>query len=95
MDPHASLYLQRANLAPTDPRQHQLGPLEHGAFARQWTRDNPFLAVPSLLGAIPAYTGYKTLAQLLGQPVARSKPSLDEMAEGYRGMWLGLRDLFR
>lgn len=47
------------------------------------------MAVPSLTFAIPAYAGAKALG-LVG---ARTKPSLDQMAESYRGIWDGLKAL--
>lgn len=90
MSPHAELYLQRARLSPSDPRQAELAPREHGAFAQQWTYQNPLVAVPSLMAAIPAYTAYKGLAELLGRPVARSPASLSEMTEAYKGVGKGL-----
>ena len=80
---HAELYRQRMQ---PGANQQNLGPQEHQAFAREWTRDNPWLAVPSLTAAIPMYSG----AKALGLTKARSPASLDEMASGYRGMWEGL-----
>ena len=81
---HAELYSARA----VAPQQWQaiLGPLEHQAFAREWTQANPWVAAPSLLAAIPAYT----LAKSMGLLNTRSPASLDEMASGYRGMYQGL-----
>ena len=67
--------------------QEQLGPLEHAAFAKEWTKENPYLAVPSLTAAIPLYT----LAKLAGLK-SRSGPSLEEMTKAYKGMWEGLTE---
>jgi len=83
--PHADLYNARAT-APPD-FQAILGPMEHQAFAREWTQDNPWLAVPSLTAAIPAYT----LAKMAGVLSTRSPASLQEMLGGYKGMFEGLR----
>jgi len=80
---HAELLMERMK---EGAEQDVLGPLEHGAFAREWTQENPVVAVPSLLASIPGYT----LAKLLGLQNGRSSASIDEMAEGYRGMWEGL-----
>lgn len=82
---HAELYLARGN-APAE-LQAKLAPLEHQAFAREWTQDNPLLAAPSLAVAIPAYTA----AKALGLTGARSPASLAEMLAAYRGIWQGLR----
>jgi hypothetical protein len=68
--------------------QRLLAPFEHQAFAREWTRENPYLAVPSLAAAIPVYQGAKLLG--LGGPDA-TPASLDQLFAGYRGMMEGLR----
>ncbi len=83
---HADLYAMRGRLAPNDPRQRHLALLEHEAFAREWTQENPFIAAPSLLFAIPAYTAAKK-AGLLN---ARTPGSLEEIMAGYRGLLGGL-----
>jgi hypothetical protein len=62
-----------------------LAPFEHMAFAREWTKENPWVAVPSLSAAIPLYQ----LAKLLGYE--GTKPSLDQLFAGYRGIGQGLR----
>jgi hypothetical protein len=69
------------------PMQAQLAPYEHQAFAREWTQDNPLIAAPALAASIPGYA----LAKLLGLQHGRTKPSLAEMAAGYRGIGQGLR----
>lgn len=68
-----------------------LAPMEHRAFAREWTQENPLVAVPSLMAAIPLYTAVKAL----GLTKARSKPSINEVKQGYLGIWDGLRELSR
>jgi len=84
---HSELY-QARDLPGSD--QAALGPQEHRAFAREWTRENPLLAVPSLLAAIPTYS----IAKKLGAIRGRSPASLNEVLEGYRGVLdgLGLND---
>ena len=65
--------------------QAQLGPREHGAYMEHLVAGNPLWAIPAL-GMIPGYEAAKAMGMLSG----RSPPSLDSMAEGYRGMWRGL-----
>jgi len=88
---HADLLALRASLADSDPRQAQIAPYEHQAFAREWTEANPTVAVPSLAVAIPGYYG----AKLLGLIGARTRPSFDEVRGGYRGIGQGLLALMR
>lgn len=83
---HAQLLQLRNALPADDPRQRILADYEHQAFAREWTRKDPFIAPASLLFAIPGYT----LAKALHLQGARTGPSLDEMAAGYKGVWQGL-----
>ena len=85
-DPYA-LYRMRASMAPNDPRQAQLGPLEHGAFVEEAVRENPLMALP-MAAAIPAYTLGKATGLISG---TRSPASVDEMVEAYKGMIRGLR----
>lgn len=68
-----------------------LAPYERQAFARQWTRDNPMLAVPSLLAAIPA----EQIAKLVGvMPKSGSgvqtPASMEQMRRGFAGLGEGL-----
>jgi hypothetical protein len=85
---HATLYAMREK----NPQLTEaLAPAEHRAFAREWVRENPYLAFPSLLFAIPAYQG----AKALGLRPQATKPSLAQMAEAYKGMWEGLPELFK
>lgn len=86
---HADLLNMRNRLSPDDPLQAVIAPYEHAAFAREWTRENPVAAVPSLALAIPAYTAAKGL----GLMHARSPASLSEMVLSYRGMGQGLLGL--
>lgn len=74
-----------------DPaEQRRIAPAEHRAFAREWTQEQPLLAVPSLIAAIPAYS----VAKAAGILRARTPASLDEMAEGYRGLGEGIQALW-
>lgn len=86
--PHSELDIMR-RAANAD--QELLAPLEHRAFAREWTREQPLLAIPSLIGAIPGYTAGKAL----GLIKARSPASLAELLAGYRGLGEGVMSLFR
>lgn len=88
---HADLLSLRDRLGPNDPRQAKIAPYEHAAFAREWTQDQPWKAIPSLTFAIPAYTA----AKALGIQKARSPASIAEMMMGYRGMGQGIASLFR
>lgn len=87
MDSHSDLYNLRAKYPRDDYMQGILGPMEHAAFAKEWTMDNPYLAVPSLMLAIPAYTAAKSMGLLNN----RSPASIDEIFSGFEGLLSGLR----
>lgn len=86
--PHDQLYIMRGQ---PGADQQLLAPLEHRAFARDFTRESPLRAVASLPVAIPAYS----LAKAVGLQKARSPASLVEMGAAYDGMLEGLRDWYR
>jgi len=88
---HADLLRLRNSLAPDDPLQAELAPYEHAAFAREWTEENPVVAVPSLAVSIPGYS----LAKLMGMGNARTPASLAEMVQSYKGVGSGLAALMR
>ncbi len=79
---HADLYRLRTQ----SQNQGLLAPYEHRAFAREWAQESPVMAGLSLPFAIPAYSLYKAL----GFGNARSPASLDEIKQGYAGLWEGL-----
>lgn len=81
--PHSTLY--RARDVATPEQQRLLGPAEHGAFAREWTQENPLAAIP-LAVAIPGYSA----AKALGLIKSRTPASLDEVKAGYQGVLQGL-----
>lgn len=83
---HAQLARLRDQYPDNSLMQDTLAPYEHQAFAREWTQDNPLVAAPALAVSIPGYA----LAKLLGISHGRTKPSLAEMAGGYRGIGQGL-----
>jgi len=85
MSPHARLFAMRNAYPRGDYVQGILGPMEHAAFAEEWTRENPLAAIP-LLFAIPGYTA----AKKMGLTNARSPASMDEILQGYEGMMKGL-----
>lgn len=80
-------YAMRAQYPRGDYMQGILGPMEHAQFAQQWTQDNPYIAAPSLLFAIPAYYA----AKKMGLTNSRSPASIDEIFAGYEGLLSGLR----
>ena len=82
------LELYRQRNQPGASQEH-LGPLEHGAFAESMVSRNPLWSVP-LLFATPAYSAAKHAGLLQ----TRSPASVDEMAEGYRGIGRGLLSYF-
>lgn len=83
---HAALVNLRNSLPADDPRQAELAPYEHQAFAREWVKENPVTATASLLAAIPGYTAAKEV----GAVKSRTPASLDEMAAAYKGVGQGL-----
>lgn len=89
--PHAELLRLRNSLPPNDPRHAELAPLEHAAFAREWTRENPLVAVPALAVSIPGYS----VAKAVGLTSARTPGNISEVLEGFRGVGRGLRDYVR
>jgi hypothetical protein len=78
---HATLYQARSYL----PKEHQglLAPYEHRAFAREAVGENKLMALPVAAGTM-LYQPYKAL---MG---ARSKPSLNQLAQGLLGVKDGL-----
>lgn len=83
---HADLANMRNTELPPEVQQ-KLALNEHRAFAREWTKENPLLAAPSLAFAIPAYTLAKATGAI---KKTRSPASLDEIIAGYQGIWEGL-----
>ena len=84
---HAQLLTMRQNY----PDQNAIAPYEHRAFAREWAQESPVMAGLSLPFAIPAYSLYKALG--LGN--SRSKPSMEEVMQGYTGLGEGLLSHFK
>lgn len=82
-------YADRQN-AP-DPNAQRPAGIEHRAFARHTVNDRPLLGVPTMLASIPAYNGAKAVGLLEGG----SEPSLNSMAQAYRGVGEGVADLFK
>ena len=65
--------------------QAALGPKEHGQFAEDAVSRNKAMAIP-LAVAIPAYSA----AKAMGLVKTRSPASMEEMKQGYKGIWRGL-----
>lgn len=83
----------------------RLAPFEHQAFAREWTRELPYIAAPSLAVATPLYSAAKALGVDVGiRDVAKflglldddgkqrdaTPPSLEQIKRGYKGIAQGL-----
>jgi soluble lytic murein transglycosylase-like protein len=81
---HSTLFRQREG-ASTQEEQDRLAPYEHRAFAREAVAETPALAVPIAV-ATPLYQ----VAKLAGVERTRSKPSLKQVTEGYKGIGEGL-----
>ena len=86
---HAEILRLRNSIPADDAQQAFLAPIEHAAFAREATAENPLSAIPLAL-AIPAYSG----AKAIGLTNARSPATLDEVLQAYRGIGRGLSDRF-
>ena len=95
---HAQLFNMREKARGT-PEFQRLAPAEHGAFAREWTQEMPWLAAPSLAVAAPLYYAAKQrplieLAQKLGLVGPDATPaSLEQLLASYRGIGQGLAQL--
>jgi hypothetical protein len=83
---HSDLVNLRNSLPKDDPRQAEIAPYEHQAFAREWVKEDPVTATASLLGAIPAYSA----AKAVGVVKSRTPASFDEIASAYKGIGQGL-----
>ena len=70
--------------------QNFIAPLEHAAFTREFTKENPLLHGAAMALATPAYSALKGI----GYYKARSDPSLEEVLAGYRGIGEGLSESF-
>jgi hypothetical protein len=77
----------RKMLPPDDPAQKVLAAMDHRAFARELTSANPLNAI-WLAAAIPGYQ----VAKLAGlDRSTASAPSWQQLAQGYMGVWEGLK----
>ena len=85
---HASLYAARQYIP--KEQQGEISPYEHRAFAREATRENPWMGLPIAAGTL-AYQPYKILT---GK--SRSGASLDQIGQGLvgvgEGMWGAFQD---
>lgn len=87
---HAELYLAREK--GTKEESDTLAPLEHRAFAREVTQENPWMAIPVGL-ATPLYEAAKAtgILEVLGQADEKtSKASFKAITEAYKGIYEGL-----
>ncbi len=70
-----------------DPEvQRQIAPYEHRAYARETVADSPVLGTAQMVMGIPTYQLIKAL-----RGGSRTPPSLDQVTQGYKGVWEGLR----
>lgn len=98
---HADLSRLREKFANNQMMQSLLAPLEHRAFAREWTAENPMVAAPSLAAAIPAYYLAKQpvalqAMQKLGLVGEGATPaSFEQMKQSYQGVGEGLWQAFQ
>lgn len=74
--------------------QLRLAPAEHRAYAREHVLDSPVLGTVGMLAAIPGYSLAKAL-RLLPKDKLMTPASIEEMAEGYRGLQEGLTAALR
>jgi hypothetical protein len=77
----------RKELPLTDPRQAQLAPYEHRAWAREQVADNPFLA-PAYAAMIP---GYQLAKAVMSFAPGQTGPSMDQFTNGMKGVGEGLQ----
>jgi hypothetical protein len=71
---------------PDQSAQDLIAPYEHRAYAREIVKENPLFAL-GLFGAIPGYQA----AKVTGLQKTRSKPSMEQMIQAYKGLFEGLR----
>lgn len=94
---HADLFMAREKAGPSSEEGRKLAPLEHQAFAREWTAENPAIAAPSLAVAAPLYYAAKnpllmSLAQRMGVVGENATPaSLEQLIASYKGILEGLQ----
>lgn len=70
----------------TDPaEQERIAPYEHRAYAREAVSSNPALA-PIFALLVPGYQA----AKATGIVEARTEPSLEQLQEGFKGIYEGL-----
>lgn len=82
---HMDLLMLRNKI--TDPNlQAMIAPFEHRAFARERAQEAPIQSALSFPLLIPAYAALKAL----GIQKARTKPSLEQVIQGFAGLAEGL-----
>lgn len=93
--PHGRLVELRDQFKNVPSIYNALAPYEHQAFAREWTKEQPALAIPSLSVGIPLQYVAKTVGLMPKMSDApQSPPSLDQVVQGYRGIGQGVSGLF-
>jgi len=82
-----SLVMLRKQLAQDDPRQEQVAPYEHRAWAREQVAGNPLLA-PVYAALVPGYQ----LAKLVKSfAPGQTSPSMDQLTHGMTGIAEGVQ----
>lgn len=88
---HAELYNLREGNQDDKALQGALAPLEHQAFAREATAENPLMALPISL-ATPLYAGAKSVG--LMNDANTTPPSVGQVKAGLQGVLQGLGDAY-
>lgn len=86
---HSDLVQLRDKNADNEQLQQLLAPYEHRAFSREWTKEQPLIAAPSLLFATPGYYIAKKLGFMSNGGTA-TPASLEQVKQGYKGIYEGL-----
>lgn len=84
---HMDLLMLRSQVS--DPNlQAFIAPFEHRAYARERAQEAPIQSALSFPFLIPAYAALKAL----GIQKARTKPSLEQVIQGFAGLAEGLKN---
>lgn len=84
----------RKSLERNDPRQAEIAPFEHRAYARMQVAENPLVA-PVMAAMIPGYQLQKMLPKEWTGNRSRTDPSLEQMKQGFIGIGEGVKEWWR
>lgn len=79
--------LQAMRKGKSKAEQARIAPFEHRAYAREYVQEKGAMGAASMAVAIPAYSA----AKALGFTDARSPASLEEMKQGFVGVFEGMK----